>query len=56
MENLQKIALSIRRNIIEMIYAASSGHPGGALSCADILTVLYFSRSEERRVGKECGS
>ncbi len=43
MENLQKIALSIRRNIIEMIYAASSGHPGGALSCADILTVLYFS-------------
>lgn len=43
MENLQKIAYNIRKNIIEMIYTASSGHPGGALSCADILTVLYFS-------------
>ena len=43
MEGLSKIALNIRRNIIKMIYAASSGHPGGALSCADLLTVLYFS-------------
>ena len=43
MEDLSKIALNIRRNIIKMIYAASSGHPGGALSCADLLTVLYFS-------------
>ena len=43
MEDLSKIALNIRRNIIKMIYAASSGHPGGVLSCADLLTVLYFS-------------
>ncbi|MDE6946656.1 MAG: transketolase [Anaeroplasmataceae bacterium] len=43
MEDLSKIALNIRRNIIKMIYAASSCHPGGALSCADLLTVLYFS-------------
>ena len=46
MEDLSKIALNIRRNIIKMIYAASSGHPGGALSCADLLTVLYFFRNE----------
>lgn len=43
MEDLQKRALNIRKNVIEMIYAASSGHPGGALSCTDILTALYFS-------------
>ena len=42
-ENLSKIAFNIRKSIIEMIYTASSGHPGGALSCADILTALYFS-------------
>lgn len=43
MNDLQNKALNIRKNIIEMIYKASSGHPGGALSCADILTALYFS-------------
>lgn len=43
MNDLQIKALSIRKNIVEMIYTAASGHPGGALSCADILTALYFS-------------
>lgn len=43
MENLCQKALNIRKNIIEMIYQAKSGHPGGALSCSDILTALYFS-------------
>jgi len=43
MKDLQNKALNIRKNIVEMIYKAQSGHPGGALSCADILTVLYFS-------------
>lgn len=43
MEDLQKIALNIRKNILKMIYTASSGHPGGALSCVEILTALYFS-------------
>ena len=42
MEDLKKIALNIRKKIIKMIYKASSGHPGGALSCTDILTALYF--------------
>ncbi|WP_064591720.1 transketolase [Streptobacillus moniliformis] len=39
---LKEISKSIRRNIVEMIYHAKSGHPGGSLSIADILTVLYF--------------
>lgn len=41
---LKEISKSIRRNIIEEVYTASSGHPGGALSIADILTVLYFNQ------------
>lgn len=41
-ENLQKKTKEIRSEIVKMIYKAQSGHPGGALSAADILTVLYF--------------
>ena len=40
-EKLQKSALNVRRNIVKMIHSAKSGHPGGSLSGADILTVLY---------------
>lgn len=41
---LEKISKKIRRDIIDEVYAAKSGHPGGSLSCADILTVLYFNQ------------
>ena len=40
---LKKIANDVRKDIIEEVYSANSGHPGGALSITDILTVLYFS-------------
>ena len=43
-EGLEKIACEVRKNIIEAVYNANSGHPGGSLSCADILTVLYFNQ------------
>ncbi|HHV96976.1 MAG TPA: transketolase [Clostridiaceae bacterium] len=36
------VATKIRKHIIEEVYHAASGHPGGSLSCTDILTVLYF--------------
>lgn len=39
---LERIARQIRRDIIEMIHAAGSGHPGGSLSAADFVTALYF--------------
>lgn len=42
-EDLKEIAKRIRRRVIEMVYEAKSGHPGGSLSIADILTVLYFN-------------
>ena len=41
-EELTKKAIEVRKGIIEAVYAAQSGHPGGSLSIADILTVLYF--------------
>lgn len=41
-EELQKIAKSIRKDIIRMIYKAGSGHPGGSLSATEILVALYF--------------
>lgn len=40
---LKKRAAAIRRNIIAAVTEAKSGHPGGSLSAADILTVLYFA-------------
>ncbi|MCD6317577.1 transketolase [Candidatus Aerophobetes bacterium] len=42
MNQLQKRAKEFRKKIIEMIYIAQSGHPGGSLSAIDIITVLYF--------------
>ncbi|MEF2845569.1 MAG: transketolase [Eggerthellaceae bacterium] len=35
-------ACAMRTDIIEMLHAAGSGHPGGSLSCTDILAALYF--------------
>lgn len=42
----QKHALNIRKNILKMVYSAQSGHPGGSLSAADILTDLYFNQMD----------
>jgi transketolase len=39
---LAAISKTVRRHIIEMIYAAQSGHPGGSLSATEITTVLFF--------------
>jgi len=39
---LQKQATNVRIGIIKGIHAAKAGHPGGSLSCTDILTYLYF--------------
>lgn len=43
-EELSKIAKQIRKNIVKQVHTANSGHPGGSLSVADILTVLYFNQ------------
>jgi transketolase len=40
--DLKEIASQVRRDILRMVHAANSGHPGGSLGCADLLTALYF--------------
>ena len=42
MKELQRMACRVRIGIIEAIYGAKAGHPGGSLSAADLLTYLYF--------------
>lgn len=41
-KELERIACEIRQDIISMVHESQSGHPGGSLSSADILTALYF--------------
>ena len=40
---LRKIASQVRRDIVRMVHAVQSGHPGGSLGCTDFLTTLYFN-------------
>lgn len=41
-QELKRIASQVRRDIVRMVAAVNSGHPGGSLGCTDFLTVLYF--------------
>jgi len=47
-EQLRKIAWQIRRDIVQSLTAAGSGHLGGSLDLADIMTVLYFHVMQHR--------
>ncbi len=47
---LKKTANEIRKGIVTAVHSAKSGHPGGSLSAADILTYLYF---EEMNIDPE---
>ena len=41
---LEKVASQVRRDIVRMVSAVNSGHPGGSLGCADFLSFLYFEQ------------
>jgi transketolase len=43
-QELQNIATQIRRDIVRMVHAVQSGHPGGSLGCTDFFTALYFKQ------------
>lgn len=45
---LQEVATQVRRDIVRMVHAVQSGHPGGSLGCADFLTALYFNVMRHR--------
>ncbi|MBK9290066.1 MAG: transketolase [Bacteroidetes bacterium] len=44
LEELKSIATQVRRDIIRMVHACQSGHPGGSLGCADFMTALFFNQ------------
>jgi len=41
-QELQRIASQVRRDIVRMVHAVQSGHPGGSLGCTEFFTALYF--------------
>lgn len=41
-QQLSNIAAQVRRDIVRMVHASQSGHPGGSLGCADFFVALYF--------------
>lgn len=41
-DELKQIAAQVRRDIVRMVHAVNSGHPGGSLGCTDYLVSLYF--------------
>lgn len=42
-DELEKMTVTLRKDIVRMIHAAGSGHPGGSLSMVEILTTLFFN-------------
>jgi transketolase len=46
-KELERIASQVRRDIVRMVHAVNSGHPGGSLGCTDFLTALYFDTMEQ---------
>ena len=45
---LQQMAAQVRRDIVRMVHAVNSGHPGGSLGCTDLLVALYFKVMQHR--------
>jgi len=48
LDQLQKIASQVRRDIVRMVHSCQSGHPGGSLGCTDLLVALYFEVLEHQ--------
>ena len=43
-KELEKIASQVRRDIVRMVHACQSGHPGGSLGCTELFVALYFDQ------------
>jgi len=41
-KDLENISSQVRRDIVRMVHAVNSGHPGGSLGCTDFFVALYF--------------
>ncbi|GGH02364.1 transketolase [Parapedobacter pyrenivorans] len=45
---LENVASQVRRDIVRMVHACQSGHPGGSLGCTEFFVALYFSAMERK--------
>ncbi|WP_337040537.1 transketolase [Emticicia sp. 17c] len=53
-QELREIAVQVRRDIVRMVHACQSGHPGGSLGCTDLFVALYFQQMKlNNRKGKD---
>ncbi|MCS6935777.1 MAG: transketolase [Chitinophagales bacterium] len=48
LDELEKIAKQVRRDIVRMVHGANSGHPGGSLGCTEYMVALYFEIMHHR--------
>lgn len=46
--DLERLVTQIRRDIVRMVHACSSGHPGGSLGCTELLATLYFKHMKTK--------
>ena len=46
---LEKISIQVRRDIVRMVHAVQSGHPGGSLGCVEYLVALFFDKMTHNR-------
>jgi len=53
-EEMEAMAKKLRRHIITMTGKAGSGHPGGSLSAAEIITALYFRILRHKQTDHKC--
>ncbi len=54
-QELKATASQVRRDIVRMVHAVQSGHPGGSLGCTDFLTALFFDVMQHDRQFKMDG-
>ena len=47
-QQLQDFSTQVRRDILRMVHAVNSGHPGGSLGCTEFFTVLYQQLLERK--------
>ena len=49
MTNIQKLVFQVRRDILRMVHANNSGHPGGSLGCTEFFVVLFFDIMKRKK-------
>ena len=49
MTSIQKLVFQVRRDIVRMVHANNSGHPGGSLGCTEFFVILFFDIMKRKK-------